>query len=143
MGKYLLYLELFLSILLFYFGSLGRVVENGLLPVPFTTGVILALWAFYNMGTDVFSPFPQPRKNHKIVQKGVYKYIRHPMYTGLLLIALSLFLSHPNFLSFLIFALFAYVLDEKATLEETLLTKLHSEYQAYKSATKKFIPYLY
>lgn len=142
-GKYLLYLEIFLLLLLFYMGNSAVIFTSAILTIITIAGLLLALWSFYNMGSKNFSPFPQPRKNGKIVQAGPYKYIRHPMYTGLVLVATALFLSNLNFINFLLFALFAYILDQKATLEEKLLLKMHKEYETYQKTTKRFLPYIY
>lgn len=142
-GKYLLYLQLALILLSFYFGSLTKIFESGILTLTFAAGTTLGLWAFYNIGSKNFSPFPEPKKGSKIVQFGIYKYIRHPMYSGVGLICLSLFLSNPYFISFLVFAVLGYVLDAKAAMEEELLSKMHKEYQVYATKTKKFIPYVY
>lgn len=142
-GKYLFYFSLVLIVLSFYFGSLTRIFGSGILTILFTAGAFLGTWAFYNIGSKNYSPFPEPKKGSKLVQKGVYKYIRHPMYTGVLLTCLSLFLSNASFTSFLIFAVLCYVFDTKAAMEEELLTKMHKEYQHYTANTKKFIPYIY
>ena len=143
MGKYLFYIQLTLIMSLFYFGDLDNLLSNTLATFLFTLGTLLALWAFYNMGSKNYSPFPEPRPTGKFTQSGVYKYIRHPMYAGLMLITSSLFLSNLNFTSFVLYAALLYVLDEKATLEETLLAKLHPAYPKYMEKTKKFIPFIY
>jgi protein-S-isoprenylcysteine O-methyltransferase Ste14 len=142
-SKYLFYAQIILLLLLFYFGSFSTIFSNALLAITLITGLILALWAYYNMGSKIYSPFPQPRKGSKIVEGGPYKYIRHPMYAGLLLISIVLFLSQANFLNFFILMIFVYVTNEKATLEEKLLTNLHNQYTDYAIKTKMFIPFLY
>lgn len=142
-NRYLFFIQVFLILLLFYFGDFNSIFTNGLLTIPFIFGLVLALWSYYNMGSKNFSPFPEPRKGSKIVEGGSYRYIRHPMYTGVLLIAVVLFISKASFLSFLVLALLVYVIDEKAKLEEDLLAKLHKEYLEYQQKTKKFIPKLY
>ncbi len=142
-NNYLFYAQVFLLLTLFYFGSLATITKNPFLAVIFTLGLLITLWAFYNMGSKSYSPFPEPKKNNKLVQAGPYKYIRHPMYTGLILISLCFFLSGLAFTAFIVFALFLYVTDEKASIEERFLTNLHEEYHGYISKTKKFIPFLY
>jgi len=67
----------------------------------------------------------------------------HPMYTGIMLIGLALLLSRPSFQIFLIYAVLMYVLDQKASLEEELLSKIYPQYKPYKQKTKKFIPKIY
>ena len=143
MGKYYFYFQLALIVLMFYFGSFAKIISNGFLALPFALSALLGLWSFYNLGSDIYSPFPEPRKNHKIIQKGPYKYIRHPMYTSVILIGLFLFISEPSFTGFIVLMLLMYVTDEKAKLEEELLAKLHEEYKDYQVKTKKFIPLIY
>lgn len=65
------------------------------------------------------------------------------MYTGIMLIGLALLLSRPSFQIFLIYAVLMYVLDQKASLEEELLSKIYPQYKPYKQKTKKFIPKIY
>src|SRR3989344_2800004 len=130
-GKFLLYAELALIITLFYFGNFGKIFSNPALVIVFATGIILSLWSFYNLGLDTFTPFPEPKKEGKHVQTGAYKYIRHPMYSAIIIIGLALLLSSATFPSAIIYLLLIYVLDTKATLEEELLTKMHPTYKTY------------
>jgi len=142
-NKYLLYAQIVLTILLFYFGNFAQIFKNPALAIIFTAGALLALYSFYNLGLDTFTPFPEPRNEGKHVQVGTYKYVRHPMYTAIILIALSLALSSLSFVAIIIFLLLIYVLDQKASLEEKFLTKLHPTYKVYAQKTKKFIPFVY
>ncbi|OGE08479.1 hypothetical protein A3A60_04435 [Candidatus Curtissbacteria bacterium RIFCSPLOWO2_01_FULL_42_26] len=142
-GKFLLYAQLVLLILLFYFGNFGKIFSNPSLAIIFIAGVFLALWAFYNLGFDTYTPFPEPKKEGKHVQNGAYKYIRHPMYTAIMAIGLALLLSSATFVSAVIYLLLLYVLDTKASLEEEYLVKIHPAYKAYSQKTKKFIPFVY
>jgi len=143
MGKHLLYVQIALLLLQAYLAHFNNIFSNGLLTILLIAGTTLALWSYYNLGSKNYSPFPEPKKNGQIAQKGIYKYIRHPMYCGLAIIAATFMLSNANFPTFIIFASLIYVIDEKATLEEKLLTKLHKEYSTYQVKTKKFIPYIY
>lgn len=142
-GKFLLYAQLVLLILLFYLGNFGRIFTNPAVAVIFASGVLLGLWAFYNLGLDTYTPFAEPKKEGKHVQSGTYKYIRHPMYTAILIIGFSLLLSSAAFPSAIIYLLLLYVLETKATQEEGYLEKLHPTYKTYAQKTKKFIPYIY
>lgn len=142
-GKFLLYAQLVLLILLFYFGNFSRILSNPILSIVFIAGLVLGLWSLYNLGMDTYTPFPEPKKEGKHIQHGTYSLIRHPMYTAVMIIGLALLLSSATFLSAVVYILLLYVLDAKATLEEEYLTKIHSTYKTYKEKTKKFIPLLY
>lgn len=141
--KYLLYAQIVLIVLLFYFGNFAQIFQNPALAVIFATGSLLALYSFYNLGLDTFTPYAEPKKESKHVQSGAYNYMRHPMYLGIMLISLALLFSAPSFPATVIYLLLIYVLDAKASLEEEYLTKLHPTYKNYQDKTKKFIPYIY
>ena len=142
-GKELFYVQIFLIIVLFYFGSTVAIAANPILFIVFIIAMLLGLFAFYNMGSKNYSPFPHPRAGAKLVQLGIYKYIRHPMYTSVMLIGLVLFLTSPTFLGFVTLTLLIGVLYIKANMEEELLTKMHSQYKDYAAKTKKFIPFVF
>ncbi len=79
-----------------------------------------------------------------LVTDGIYKYIRHPMYSALLLLAWGAYFKH--------FSLFAIVAVVSATLFLFLTAKIEERentqffgacYTSYIKKTKMFIPYLY
>ncbi len=76
-----------------------------------------------------------------VVSTGIYRFIRHPIYTGdaLLLVGLQLALN-----SWLVLAMLVpiAVFVRQALAEEALLTKSLTGYEAYRQRTKRFIPYV-
>jgi protein-S-isoprenylcysteine O-methyltransferase Ste14 len=83
--------------------------------------------------------------NHRLVNKGIYKYIRHPSYTGSLLSFLGLGLSFNNWISlFVIFipVLISFVYRMNIE-EELLLSQIGPDYEAYRKETKRLIPLVY
>jgi hypothetical protein len=52
-------------------------------------GALIFCYAVINLGRS-FSPLITPRKNNKIVKTGLYQYMRHPLYTGLIMLAFGL-----------------------------------------------------
>ena len=79
---------------------------------------------------------------HEVVQVGLYRFARHPSYTGLLIAFLGLGVSFGNWLSIagLLIPIILAVLNRVAKEEQALLASLGSEYAAYCSHTKRFIP---
>ena len=142
-GKYLLGAQVILFLLLIYFSNLPLIFTNGLLIILLALAAGLGLYSIYNMGLDTFSPFPEPKKGSKHIQTGAYKFIRHPMYTGLILFGLILVLSNPELLNTITYLVLIYVLDAKATYEEKFLEKVYPTYKDYTENTKKFIPFIY
>ena len=89
-GKFLLYSELILIILLFYFGDFTAIFDSVILTIIFILGALMGIWSLRTMQVRYFSPFPEPPQKHKLAQAGLYKYMLHPMYTGIMLIGLAL-----------------------------------------------------
>ncbi|OGE09901.1 MAG: hypothetical protein A2Z57_05440 [Planctomycetes bacterium RIFCSPHIGHO2_12_39_6] len=142
-GKFLLYAQIVLIILLFLFSVPNAIFKSPVISTVFAAGLLLGIWSLYNLGLDTYTPFPEPKKEGKHVQTGAYKYARHPMYTAVIVIGLALFLSSPTLYSAIIYLVLIIILDQKATLEEKYLQNLHPTYKSYAQKTKKFVPYLY
>jgi protein-S-isoprenylcysteine O-methyltransferase Ste14 len=84
-------------------------------------------------------------ENHHIVKKGLYKHLRHPSYTGLLLRYLGLGLSYANWLSLaLIFLPLLFSVLYRISVEEAaLLQTFGDEYEEYSRGVKRLIPRVY
>jgi protein-S-isoprenylcysteine O-methyltransferase Ste14 len=106
-------------------------------------GLAIGGMGIAHIGRESYSPFPKPTKKNILSRRGIYKYIRHPMYAGLMLVGLALLLSRFTPLALVFFLLFATATFVKAKLEETLMEQLHPKYRDYKRQVKMFIPYLY
>ena len=83
----------------------------------------------------------KPNKTSILVDSGIYKHTRNPMYLGLLLILFSLFLYLKNFLSFLVLPLFViYITKNQILPEEKVLENLFGEqYKKYKNKVRRWI----
>ena len=89
------------------------------------------------------SPFPQPLRASRLVQSGIYRLVRHPLYTAVFCAALGwslLFGSGLGLAGALCLGLF---LDAKARAEERALRRRFAEYEAYQRRVKRFIPWVY
>lgn len=86
---------------------------------------------------------PRPRAEAVLAQSGAYRFVRHPIYGGLILGALGLAVITPWIGTFVTVALLAVVLDLKRRREEAWLTDRYSGYAAYRARTKALLPYLY
>ena len=86
---------------------------------------------------------PRPRKDAELVERGAYRLVRHPIYTGLILGALGLAILTPWAGTFLVTGLLAVVLDLKRRREEVWLADRYRDYGTYRGRTKALIPLLY
>jgi protein-S-isoprenylcysteine O-methyltransferase Ste14 len=104
-------------------------------------GLFLRYWSIHLLG-KYFSTTVELEESQKIVQKGPYKWIRHPSYSGIILFCIGYGLAVQNWLSLII----AVSLPTIALLyrikieEETLVKGLGTEYEVYQKNTKKLIP---
>lgn len=90
-----------------------------------------------------FNLVPEIRKGSNLVTKGLYEYIRHPMYSAILLTCLAVLVDHLTFLRFVAYVLLLTVLVVKLRIEERLLEHKFPEYKEYKKKTKRLLPYIY
>lgn len=94
---------------------------------------------------DNLTPLPKPREgSHSLVTDGMFKYMRHPMYGGLIIASAGLGIATNSAARILLAGLLFLVLDKKATFEESFLAeKYGAEYTEYQSKVKKLLPWLY
>jgi protein-S-isoprenylcysteine O-methyltransferase Ste14 len=104
-------------------------------------GVFILLLSFLGLGSSLTAN-PVPKDNAQLVTDGLYKFVRHPIYSGLLLLGLSLVLTAGVFPHILVWLLLAVLLNYKAKFEESLLVKRYPEYVEYATKTGRFIPRL-
>jgi protein-S-isoprenylcysteine O-methyltransferase Ste14 len=85
------------------------------------------------------------QKDHKLITKGIYKNIRHPMYLGisLILLGLATALSSIYGILFLIILGVPVLLYRISAEEDMLIKEFGQEYLKYMERTKKLIPYIY
>jgi len=105
-------------------------------------GLGVLLLAAWQLGRNL-TALPRPKPGGFLVQGGLYRVVRHPIYAGVLLWALGSSLAHLNLWTFLLFGLLFGWLDWKASLEERWLEERNPEYQSYRRQVKKLIPWLY
>jgi protein-S-isoprenylcysteine O-methyltransferase Ste14 len=92
---------------------------------------------------DAFTALPHPRAGGRLVETGPYRFVRHPVYAGLILAALGWAIWRISVLAVLAAALLAVVLDLKRRREEAWLAARFPEYRAYRERTKALVPFVY
>jgi protein-S-isoprenylcysteine O-methyltransferase Ste14 len=107
-----------------------------------SAGLLLMSAATSALGPS-FTVFPRPRDDGALVQQGVYKLVRHPIYAGTLLAALGWSLLHGSTLALVLTAMLGVVLDRKAHREEAWLAQRFAGYADYRRRVRKLIPWVY
>jgi protein-S-isoprenylcysteine O-methyltransferase Ste14 len=105
-------------------------------------GLSISIWARRHLG-KYWSGQITLKENHKIIKSGPYGFVRHPIYSGLVLALLGTMVTTGTFRSLLGFALIVLSLVGKLMLEERwLCAHLGMEYEQYRRQVKALIPFL-
>jgi protein-S-isoprenylcysteine O-methyltransferase len=107
-------------------------------------GIALRWWAIVTLGR-FFTVDVQIASDHELVDRGPFRLVRHPSYTGVLLAFLGFVLTVGNWAAGLIIMLpifFAFV--RRMNVEEHALTEsLGDQYVSYMERTKRLVPFVY
>ena len=107
-------------------------------------GVALAVTAAWQLAeARALTALPLPRAHGELVRAGAYRYVRHPIYSGIELAAIDWGLAHGSPMALLGAAALFTVLAMKAAREEAWLAARYPDYAAYRLRTKRLIPGLY
>ncbi len=99
-------------------------------------GMLLSIFALLALGRNV-SVIPQARK---LVKKGPYRLVRHPLYLGELISAFGIVVGEITIPTITVFLLFMLAEIYRSLQEEKLLSSIFHEYKVYCSKTPRFIP---
>jgi protein-S-isoprenylcysteine O-methyltransferase Ste14 len=107
-------------------------------------GIIIRFLAIRTLGHH-FRTLIHIREDHTVVNTGLYRYIRHPAYLGLLISILGVTIVFQNFLiPVIVIAMLLPAILFRISYEEAALCKqLGREYEEYRKETWKLIPYIY
>ncbi len=85
------------------------------------------------------------RDGHEVIERGAYRYVRHPSYTAAALIYLGIGLALGNWIAVLIImAGVALAFGYRVRVEErALLSVIGEPYRDYMARTKRFVPFLW
>jgi protein-S-isoprenylcysteine O-methyltransferase Ste14 len=109
--------------------------------VLIAAGLGVAIWARVNLGRNWGMPTTE-KTEPELVTSGPYRYVRHPIYSGLLLATLGTALA-TNLTSLIVVAVLTAYFYYAATVEERNLTQTFpTAYPTYRSSTKMLIPFV-
>lgn len=120
--------------------KLGFAIQKiGLLIAVF--GGIIIILALLQLNKNL-SPFPTPKNNTTLLQNGLYKYRRHPIYTGIILLFTGYSVFQNSFYKLGISLLLVILFYFKSNYEEQRLEQKFPDYKLYKNKTGKFFPWI-
>jgi protein-S-isoprenylcysteine O-methyltransferase Ste14 len=112
--------------------------------VALLAGLALIAWSSVLLRRSAaFSALPRPLEAGSLVVSGPYGYVRHPIYSGLVLSAAGIAAIRASLPLVLLTVAIAVVLDVKRRREELWLAERYPGYDAYRRRTKALLPLVY
>lgn len=102
-------------------------------------GVVLVIWPVIQIRKAI-TMLPTPTAQAKLITGGAFRYIRHPIYTGIILGSIGLALAYGNYGMFVTGIALLILFYVKSMYEETRLTERFPDYKAYQKKTWRFFP---
>ncbi|HEY1743548.1 MAG TPA: isoprenylcysteine carboxylmethyltransferase family protein [Granulicella sp.] len=144
--KILLNLLLTLTIVLPVIAGFDAVRFNWTSPMPFWTmypgivlftgSAILITWVMVKNPHAESSVRIQEDRGHAVIRSGPYRFVRHPMYTGLILLYTSMALVLGSMWTLAVAALIAILLMGRTAMEEKTLRQELLGYEEYTTVTR-------
>lgn len=94
-------------------------------------------------GADALTAVPRPRAEASLVETGAFGLVRHPIYGALILGSIGWALLRGSPAALAATALLFVVLDLKRRREELMLLERYPGYAAYRTRTRRFIPWIW
>jgi len=110
--------------------------------ILFYSGIVIAIWAAILLGPNL-TPLPKPKPSGEFIQSGLYRFVRHPIYFGVILVCFGWASIEQTLYTLVLAIILLIFFDLKSRQEEIWLTEKFSEYDVYKQNTKKLIPFIY
>lgn len=105
--------------------------------------VTLGLWTLAHNRPGNFNIRPQAKAGARLVTAGPYRFVRHPMYSALLLFAAAEVLAYADGWKICATVALGAVLFTKAVLEEHALAAQFAAYPAYAAQLRRLIPWVF
>jgi protein-S-isoprenylcysteine O-methyltransferase Ste14 len=109
----------------------------------FSLGALLVFWTNFNLGPN-FSSTLILRDGHELIERGPYRWVRHPMYTAFLVMGAGMLLLSANWIvgggPLLFLPLLMLVRTPRE--ERMLLARFGDDYRAYMARTGRYLPRL-
>jgi protein-S-isoprenylcysteine O-methyltransferase Ste14 len=115
---------------------------QGLGIVLLAAGGLFGTWGMIALGRNL-TPFPKPIEGGALVTTGPYAWVRHPIYTGLILGTLGWALFRANLVGVALAAALFVFFDLKSRQEERWLVEAYAGYTEYQRRVRKLIPWIY
>jgi len=114
-------------------------IVTSLAAVFVATGIAIVVLGGLRLGTTL-TPSPIPKDGGFLVTGGIFRYVRHPIYTGLLVASAGIVLWGASPAHVLGWVALLAVLTVKSHSEEAMLQEKYPEYAQYQKVSGRFVP---
>lgn len=87
--------------------------------------------------------YPEPREGSQLIQHGVYRYVRHPLYSSVIALSFAWGLWWRSWPALALAVVLTVFLGFKASSEERRLIRRFPDYSAYRKTTRRFFPWVF
>lgn len=148
--RYVLEISLYVALFfipLFDREAIGVLLESDFLrwlgDVSCLVGFGLIFWSGVALGKQ-YSADVTIQDNHHLITKGIYHYIRHPRYLGIIALSIGISLTFRSWIGLIATLFFLALLLFRITDEEIVMHKeFGAEWEVYSSSSWRLIPYIY
>ncbi len=103
-------------------------------------GLAFAVWARWHLAGN-WSARVTVKEDHQLIRTGPYRWVRHPIYTGMLVALLGTVIEIGTPIAFVAFALIVYSFVRKLAVEEQFMTATFgADYERYREQSARLIP---
>lgn len=104
-------------------------------------GLVVIAAAATGLGR-LLTPTPVPKADGSLVTDGLYRFVRHPIYSGVLVVAVGLVLPSGNPVTLVVGVATIAFFYAKSSWEEARLAEEYPDYDEYRARTPRFMPRL-
>jgi protein-S-isoprenylcysteine O-methyltransferase Ste14 len=131
-----------LAVMVFYPRDAGWIPTDLMRTVGFVfmaAGVGVGLWAAVYLGRGL-TPSPLPNGSVGLVMRGPYRFVRHPMYTSVILLGIGMTIRSGSWVVLFAFVVLVLLFAVKSRWEEAHLADAFPGYERYMTSTGRFVP---
>ena len=105
-------------------------------------GAIMLVAGAVALGSNL-SVLPSPLEGAQVVRHGVYRWVRHPIYLGVILLTVGWAVHRGDLLHTVLAVGIGLFFAAKASREERYLQERSPDYEGYRRRTWRFVPWVY